>query len=64
MITIEDIKRLHLPNLTSIQIRRINNAEKACADSISDWAKNYWFNVFRKLCEKYDCMYYFRKAIH
>ena len=40
MITIEDIKRLHLPNLTSIQIRRINNAEKACADSIENYVRS------------------------
>jgi hypothetical protein len=48
----------------SLKDRRIKNAEKACANSISDWAKSYWFEVFRKLCKKYDRMEYFRKTIH
>ena len=64
MITIDDIKRLDLPNLTPIQIRRISNAETTCKNATTDWAKDFWFNVFKKLCEKYNCMNYFRKAIH
>ena len=48
----------------SLKTRRIKNAEKACRDSRSDWAKNFWYNVFYKLCKKYDCMDYFRKVIH
>ena len=64
MITIDDIKRLELPELTPIQIRRINNAETSCKNATTDWAKNYWYNVFSKLCEKYNCMGYFRKVIH
>ena len=64
MITSEDIKRLHLPKLTPIQIRRINNAEITCKNATSDWAKNYWYNVFSKLCNMYNCNDYFRKAIH
>jgi len=64
MITIDDIKRLDLPNLTPIQIRRISNAETTCKNATTDWSKDYWFNVFKKLCVKYNCMNYFRKAIH
>ena len=64
MITTIDIKRLQLPKLTADQIRRINNAEITCKNATTDWAKNYWYNVFSKLCEKYDCMDYFRKVIH
>jgi hypothetical protein len=65
MITINDIKRLGLPtNLTPDQIRRISNAEITCQNATTDWSKDYWFKVFRKLCEEYKCMNYFRKAIH
>ena len=64
MITIDDIKRLDLPNLTPIQIRGISNAETTCKNATTDWAKDFWFNVFKKLCVKYNCMNYFRKAIH
>jgi len=64
MLTIIDIKRLQLPKLTTDQIRRINNAEVTCKNATTDWAKNYWYNVFQKLCKKYGCEDYFRKTIH
>ena len=64
MITIDDITRLKLPELTPDQIRRISNAERTCQNATTDWSKNYWFNVFQKLCEKYGAMDYFRKVIH
>ena len=48
----------------SLKDRRIKNAEKACRDSRSDWAKNYWFNVFSKLCKKYGRDDYFRKTVN
>ena len=64
MLTTIDIKRLQLPKLTPDQIRRINNAEVTCKNALSDWAKNYWYNVFQKLCKKYGCEDYFRKTIH
>ena len=64
MITIDDIKRLDLPNLTPIQIRRISNAETTCKNATTDWSKDFWYNVFKKLCVKYNCMNYSRKAIH
>ena len=64
MITQEDIKRLNLPKLTPDQIRRISNAENACKNGKTDWSKNYWFTVFRKLCGIYGCMDYFRRTIH
>lgn len=62
-----DIKRLQMPSLahlTTIQVRRIMNAESACKNSLSDWAKDYWFNIFQILCKKYEAMEYFRKVIH
>ena len=64
MITLEDMKRLKLPHLTVDQIRRLTNAENTCKIATTDWSKNYWFEVFRKLCEKYGTMDYFRKVIH
>ena len=47
-----------------LQTRRIKKAEEACKRATTDWSKNYWFNVFKKLCEKYNQMEYFRKTIH
>ena len=44
--------------------RRIKNAEMACKNSITDWGKDYWYNVLSKLCRKYDRMEYFRKVIN
>ena len=64
MLTTIDIKRLQLPKLTPDQIRRINNAEVTCKNATTDCAKNYWYNVFQKLCKKYGCEDYFRKTIH
>jgi len=48
----------------SLKDRRIKNAEKACRDSMSDWSKNFWFNIFSKLCKKYGRDDYFRKTIN
>ena len=64
MLTTIDIKRLQLPKLTPDQIRRINNAEVTCKNATTNWSKNYWYNVFQKLCKKYGCEDYFRKTIH
>ena len=44
--------------------RRIRNAEKACRDARTDWTKDFWYNVFSKLCKKYSRMEYFRKVIN
>ena len=67
MIEKVDIERLIMPSLThltSVQVKRITNAENACKNSMSNWAKDYWFNIFQTLCKKYDAMEYFRKVIH
>ena len=48
----------------SLKDRRIKNAETACRDSMTDWSKNYWFNVFSKLCKKYGRDDYFRKTVN
>jgi len=67
MMTIEDLKRLKENSLVHLdinQIRRLTNAENQCKIAETDWSKNYWFRVFKKLCEKYNVMNYFRKVIH
>ena len=43
---------------------RINSAETACRNARTDWAKDYWHNVFSKLCKMYGREDYFRKAIN
>ena len=48
----------------SLKDRRIKNAEKACRESRTDWAKNFWFNVFSKFCKMYGREAYFRKTIN
>jgi|TARA_B110000977_G_scaffold60047_1_gene81550 hypothetical protein len=44
--------------------KRIANAEWACREAGTDWAKDYWFGVFSKLCEMYNRQEHFRKVIH
>ena len=44
--------------------RRIKNAETACRNARTNWAKDFWYNVFSKLCKKYDREDYFRKVIN
>jgi len=53
-----------LPKLNEQQARRVTAAEKACREAKTDWAKNYWFEVFRKLCTLYGATEYFRRTIH
>ena len=64
MITIEDIKRMKLPHLTTDQIRRFTNAENTCKIAKTDWSKNYWFNVWKTLCQKFGRMDLYHKDLH
>jgi len=48
----------------NLKDRRIKNAETACRNARSDWAKNYWYDVFKKLCIMYNREDYFRKVIN
>ena len=45
-------------------MRRIKRAEKACREAQDDKFKAFWYNTFKKLCEKYDKMAYFNKTIN
>ena len=44
-----------------MEMKKILNAERACKDSTTDWSKNFWYNVFRKLCVKYNRTSYFEQ---
>ena len=61
-----DRKQYIMYNMISEELKdkRIKNAEKMCRDSMSDWAKNYWYNVFKQLCVMYNREDYFRKVIN
>jgi hypothetical protein len=41
-------------NLTDkLQKKLIDNSYKAFQNSKSQWAKNFWFNIWKNLCKKY-----------
>ena len=61
MMTSEDIKRI-MPD--DLAMRRIKRAEKACREAQNNDWKKFWYNTFKKLCEKYDKMAYFNKTIN
>ena len=61
MITSDDIKRI-MPD--DIAMRRIKRAEKACREAQNNDWKKFWYNTFKKLCEKYDKMAYFNRTIN
>ena len=44
--------------------KRIKSAETACRNAGTDWAKDYWFGVFSKLCKMYNREQHFRKTIN
>ena len=44
------------------EMKRILNAERACKNATSDWGKKFWYNTFKKLCEKYNRMAYFNQG--
>ena len=62
MITIDDINRLYGGKET--QERLINSAAKARSNAQSDWAKNFWFSVFSKLCKKFGRTDLYNKHLH
>jgi len=55
-----DLKRI----LNSDKVKKIDNAKKACENSQSDWAKNYWFNVWKTLCKRYGRMDLYLKDLN
>ena len=47
-----------------LAMKRIKRAEKACREAQDDRFKAFWYNTFKKLCEKYDKMAYFNRTIN
>ena len=62
MMTKEDIHRL-IGDKTKVE-KLISNAVETCKNAQTDWAKNYWFGVWKKLCEKYGREDLYRKDLH
>lgn len=58
MITEEDLKRLYS---TDKQEKLIKGAEKTSLNAQSDWARNYWYGVYKTLCKKWGRMDLFLK---
>ena len=50
--------------LNSKNVKKIDNAMKACKRSQSEWVKNYWFTVWKTLCRKYGRMDLYRKDLN
>ena len=44
------------------EMKKILNAERACKNATSDWGKKFWYNTFKKLCEKYNKMSCFNQV--
>ena len=61
-MTLNDIERI--TNTKDKVEKLINNAVKACKRSKSDWAKNFWFGVFTKLCKKYNRQDLYNRNLH
>ena len=62
MMTREDIDRI--TNSDKKIERLITNAVKACENSTSDWAKDFWFNTFKTLCTKYNRTDLYNRHLH
>jgi len=60
MMTNIDLKRI----LNSDKVKLIDNAKNACANAETNWAKNYWFNVWKTLCQKFGRMDLYHKDLH
>ena len=57
-----DLKRIMGDTQTTEQ--KILAVINVCKQATSEWAKNYWFDVFVKLCKKYDRMDLYNKHLH
>jgi hypothetical protein len=55
-----DLERI----LNAKNVQKIEKALKACKRSQSEWGKNYWFNVWKTLCQKYGRMDLYRKDLN
>ena len=62
MMTLIDIERL--TNDKKKQERLIHNAMTACRNSVEEWPKAFWFDVWLKLCKKYNRMDLYNRNLH
>mgnify|MGYP001347707440 FL=1 len=62
MMTNDDIIRL-VGDQTKIE-KLINNAATACKNSTTEWSKNFWYNTFKTLCNKYSRTDLYNKLLH
>jgi hypothetical protein len=44
--------------------KKINAVMDTCKNSTTDWAKNFWFNVWKQLCTKYGRTDLYNKHLH
>jgi len=62
MLSEVDIKRI-MGNKVQTE-RKIYAVMETCKNSKTDWAKNYWFNVWKQLCIKYGRQDLYNQNIH
>ena len=62
MMTKADIERIY-GNRDNVE-RLIDNAMNACKRSTSAWGKNFWFNTWKELCQKYGRTDLYNKHLH
>ena len=62
MLTNDDIKRIMGTKLQTE--RKINTVMETCKNAKTDWAKNYWFNVWKQLCTKYGRQDLYNQNLH
>lgn len=62
MIHESDIQRLF--GTDKDKERLIGNAMKACERSTTDWSKNFWFNTWKHLCQKFGRSDLYNKHLH
>ena len=62
MLTNEDIKRIMGTKLQTE--KKINAVMETCKNAKTDWAKNYWFNVWKQLCTKYGRQDLYNQNLH
>jgi len=62
MLSEVDIKRI-MGNKVQTE-RKIYAVMETCKNAKTDWAKNYWFNVWKQLCIKYGRQDLYNQNLH
>jgi|TARA_R110000822_G_scaffold62361_4_gene153817 hypothetical protein len=53
-----------LGRIKGIEAKRLQNVRLTYKNAVTDWAKNYWFSVFKKLCVMYGVEKTYMKELH